>query len=177
MKLQDLGEFQLIERIRQRATNRAGVCRGIGDDAAVLNLPEGHHLLTSTDMLIEGIHFRRDWTNGKDLGHKAVAVNLSDIAAMGGSPRFLYLGLACPGEAELDEITAFLEGALEEADRFDVTLVGGVCQTAIQFARYLRKEHKRYPNQLWRPQIMTLGSAPLRACFLLRKDQKRFTLP
>ncbi len=125
MKLQDLGEFQLIERIRQRATNRAGVWRGIGDDAAVLSLPEGHHLLTSTDMLIEGVHFRRDWTNGKALGHKAVAVNLSDIAAMGGCPRFLYLGLACPGEADLDEITAFLEGALEEAGKFDVTLVGG----------------------------------------------------
>lgn len=125
MKLSDIGEFGLIERIRRSVPARAGVVRGIGDDAAELQLPDGHHLLTSTDLLIEGIHFRRDWTSPRALGRKAVAVNLSDIAAMAGTPRFLYLGLACPGDADLQEIDAFLAGALEEAEKFDVCLVGG----------------------------------------------------
>jgi thiamine-monophosphate kinase len=125
LKLQDLGEFKLIDRIRQQVVNGAGVHRGIGDDAAVLSLPDGHHLLTSTDLLIEDVHFRHDWTDCEALGHKAVAVNLSDIAAMGGTPRYLYLGLACPGETDLDDIYAFTKGALDEAERYNVTLVGG----------------------------------------------------
>ena len=125
MKLQDLGEFKLIDRIRQQVVDGAGVHRGIGDDAAVLSLPDGHHLLTSTDLLIEDVHFRHDWTDCEALGHKAVAVNLSDIAAMGGTPRYLYLGLACPGEADLDDIYAFTKGALDEAKRHNVMLVGG----------------------------------------------------
>ena len=125
MKLQDLGEFKLIDRIRQQVVNGAGVHRGIGDDAAVVSLPDGHHLLTSTDLLIEDIHFRHAWTDCEALGHKAVAVNLSDIAAMGGTPRYLYLGLACPGTTALADIDAFLKGALSEAERHNVTLVGG----------------------------------------------------
>jgi len=125
LKLQDLGEFKLIDRIRQQVTNGAGVHRGIGDDAAVLSVPDGHHLLTSTDLLIEDVHFRHDWTDCEALGHKAVAVNLSDIAAMGGTPHYLYLGLACPGEADVNDINAFLKGALAEAEQHKVTLVGG----------------------------------------------------
>jgi thiamine-monophosphate kinase len=125
LKLQDLGEFKLIDRIRQQVVNGAGVHRGIGDDAAVLSLPDGHHLLTSTDLLIEDVHFRLAWTDCEALGHKAVAVNLSDIAAMGGTPRYLYLGLACPGKTALADVDAFLKGALSEAERHNVTLVGG----------------------------------------------------
>ncbi len=125
MKLKDLGELGLIEQIRRSVPVKPGVHRGIGDDAAETSLPEGHHLLTSTDLLIEEIHFRHDWTCCEDLGHKAVAVNLSDIAAMGGMPRYLYLGLACPGETNLDDINAFLKGALDEAEQHNVTLVGG----------------------------------------------------
>ncbi len=125
MKLRDLGEFRLIDRIREQVINGEGVHCGIGDDAAVLSLPAGHHLLTSTDLLIEDIHFRFDWTDYESLGHKAVAVNLSDIAAMGGAPRYLYLGLACPGETSLHDIEAFLKGALDEAGHYHVTLVGG----------------------------------------------------
>lgn len=125
MKLSELGEFGLIAQIRSQAATAPGVHRGIGDDASEVSLPAGHHLLTSTDLLIEDVHFRRDWTGCEDLGHKAVAVNLSDIAAMGGTPRYLYLGLACPGDASLDDINAFLRGALAEAGRYNVVLVGG----------------------------------------------------
>ncbi len=125
MKLSELGEFGLIELIRQKSPMTPGVHRGIGDDATEISLPAGHHLLTSTDLLIEDVHFRRDWTGCEDLGHKAVAVNLSDIAAMGATPRYLYLGLACPGDTDFDDINMFLNGALDEAARYHVALVGG----------------------------------------------------
>ena len=125
MRLSELGEFGLIDLIRQKVPSAPGVHRGIGDDATEISLPPGHHLLTSTDLLIENIHFRRDWIDCESLGHKAVAVNLSDIAAMGGIPRYLYLGLACPGDTELEDINRFLSGALAEAARHDVALVGG----------------------------------------------------
>ena len=125
MKLGDLGEFGLIDTIRARVGDTAGVHRGIGDDAAELELPAGHHLLTSTDLLLEDVHFSFAWISTTDLGRKAVAVNLSDIAAMGGSPRFLYVGLACPAATELAQIDAFVDGVLAEAAAHGATLVGG----------------------------------------------------
>jgi thiamine-monophosphate kinase len=125
LKLSELGEFGLIELIRQKSPTSPGVHRGIGDDATEISLPAGHHLLTSTDLLIEDVHFRRDWIDCEALGHKAVAVNLSDIAAMGATPLYLYLGLACPGDTDLDDINKFLNGVLDEAARYNVTLVGG----------------------------------------------------
>ncbi len=125
MNLSELGEFGLIETIRARVASAPGVHRGIGDDAAELEIPVGHRLLTSTDLLLENIHFSFAWTSAEDLGHKAVAVNLSDIAAMGGTPRFLYIGLACPAATEVGQLDAFVAGALAEAGAHGVTLVGG----------------------------------------------------
>jgi thiamine-monophosphate kinase len=125
VKLRALGEFGLIEQIRQKVVDPASVYRGIGDDAAELSLPDGHRLLTSTDMLVEGVHFRFEWTDSHSLGRKAVAVNLSDLAAMGGTPSFLYLSLACPVDVDFTEVEAFFEGALAEMATFQVTLVGG----------------------------------------------------
>lgn len=125
MKLGELGEFGLIDKIRARVGAASGVHRGIGDDAAELELPAGHHLLTSTDLLLEDVHFSFAWTSAHDLGRKAVAVNLSDIAAMGGAPRFLYVGLACPAATELAQLDAFVEGVLAEAAEHGATLVGG----------------------------------------------------
>jgi thiamine-monophosphate kinase len=145
LKLKDLGEFKLIDRIREQAVKGEGVHRGIGDDAAVLNLPEGHQLLTSTDLMIEGIHFRHDWTDCEALGHKAVAVNLSDIAAMGGTPRYLYIGLACPDEADIGDLNAFLRGVLDETAKYGVSLVGG--------------DTSRSPGP-WMISVTVEGSAP-----------------
>jgi thiamine-monophosphate kinase len=125
MILRELGEFGLIESIRTRVATTAGVHRGIGDDAAELEIPAGHRLLTSTDLLIEDVHFSFAWTATTDLGRKAVAVNLSDIAAMGGTPRFLYIGLACPADTEVAQLDAFIAGVLAESDEFGVALVGG----------------------------------------------------
>jgi thiamine-monophosphate kinase len=125
MKLGELGEFGLIERIRARTVNRADVIIGIGDDATELEIPPGHRLHTSTDLLIESVHFDLDWTSPHDLGRKAVAVNLSDLAAMAATPRFLYLGLACSADTEVSLLEDFLTGVLTETEKHGVSLVGG----------------------------------------------------
>lgn len=117
-------EFELIERIRRRAgAAPAGVAVGIGDDAAVLELPPGHQLVATTDTLNEGVHFFAGTAAG-DLGHKALAVNLSDLAAMGATPRWALLSLSLPeiGPGWLDE---FMDAFLALAGRHHVALVGG----------------------------------------------------
>src|SRR5574341_913464 len=122
-----LGEFGLIGLIRQRIRHGwPGTILGIGDDAAVL-APEGEgELLVTTDMLLEGVHFQRRWGRPRDLGRKALAVNISDIAAMGGHPQHALLGLAIPTDGPgLAELEAMLDGLEEEAARYGVTLVGG----------------------------------------------------
>ncbi|MEZ4600928.1 MAG: thiamine-phosphate kinase [Syntrophotaleaceae bacterium] len=125
MKLAELGEFGFIERIRQAVIDAPGVRRGIGDDCAVLELPPGHLLLTSKDLLIEDVHFRLGWTDWRTLGRKSVAVNVSDVAAMGGTPRHLYLGLGIPAGTAVDDLEKYLEGFLEAAGEYGAILVGG----------------------------------------------------
>ena len=117
------GEFALIERIRARAGRRDDVVLGIGDDGAVLAPPPGHELVVSCDTLVAGVHFPDD-TAPADVGHKALAVNLSDLAAMAAAPAWgtLALTLPEPNEAWLD---AFLDGFLELADEHGLSLVGG----------------------------------------------------
>lgn len=124
MKLAKLGEFGLIERIRAAAP--AGRMRlGIGDDCAAQALAPGELLLTTTDLLVEGVHFRREWTDLRLLGRKSVSVNVSDIAAMGGEPRALYLGLALPADLTVAEVDAFTQGVLEAAGEHGAALAGG----------------------------------------------------
>jgi thiamine-monophosphate kinase len=124
MKLKDLGEFGFIERIKQEVSPGPDVRLGIGDDCAVLDLPPGHVLLTTTDMLVEDIHFR-GWTDLENLGRKSVSVNVSDIAAMGGTPRHLYLSLGFPKDFLLEGLDRFIKGFLEACKDYGVTLVGG----------------------------------------------------
>lgn len=122
-----LGEFGLIRLIRQRVQQRSpGTIVGIGDDAALLAVPGGGELLVTTDLLLEGVHFQWHWGRPRDLGRKAMAVNLSDIAAMGGRPLHALLGMAIPPAGpSLAELEALLEGLEEEAATYGVTLVGG----------------------------------------------------
>jgi thiamine-monophosphate kinase len=115
-------------RLIRAMTGRAavpGVRVGIGDDCAVLQTVGGGTLLATTDLLIENVHFRRRWAEPADLGWKALAVNLSDIAAMGGVPRWALIALACPEETRPDEVQAFYEGALAIAAAHGVAIVGG----------------------------------------------------
>ncbi len=125
MKLSELGEFGFIERIRQSVAKAPGVVVGIGDDCAVLELPPDERLLTSTDLLIEDVHFRRAWTDMELLGRKSVSVNVSDIAAMGGIPRHLYLGLGIPEGLAVEALDAFVAGFLAACSDYGATLVGG----------------------------------------------------
>lgn len=124
MKVAEIGEFGLIERIRRAAP--AGRMRlGIGDDCAAQALAPGELLLTTTDLLVEGVHFRREWTPLRLLGRKSVAVNVSDIAAMGGEPRALYLALALPPDFTVEEADEFAAGVLEAAAGYGAALAGG----------------------------------------------------
>lgn len=125
MSLASLGEFGLIARIRQAISDPVELPLGIGDDCAAAIVPPGELLLTTTDLLIEGVHFRRDWTTARELGRKSVAVNVSDIAAMGGTPRQIFLGVGLPADFPLAEIEGFLEGVLEASAEYGATLAGG----------------------------------------------------
>ena len=116
-------EFDLIARIRERAATRADVVCGIGDDAAILRVPAGHDLVVSTDTLNAGVHFP-EGTAPRDIGWKALAVNLSDLAAMGAEPAWCTLNLTLPSGDSL-WMDWFLDGFLALAAECRVALVGG----------------------------------------------------
>ena len=117
-------EFDLIELIRTRCSvARADVRLGIGDDAALLLPPAGHELAVSTDTLVAGVHFPLG-TSARDLGWKALAVNLSDLAAMGATPAWALLSLTLPDSAR-EFVDGFAQGFAELAAQHGVALVGG----------------------------------------------------
>ncbi len=120
-----LTEKAVIERIRRAAaeTRRQGV--GIGDDCAVLPLPKGHEALVTTDFTLEDVHFRRAWHPPDSVGHRCLARGLSDIAAMGGIPRAVFLSLAVPDKVLQRWIDEFIRGLLQLAGNSGVPLAGG----------------------------------------------------
>lgn len=120
-----LGEFGLIQWIRERAKKQEHLLFGIGDDCSVQQCRPGMDLLTSTDLLIEDIHFKRQWTSLFDLGRKSAAVNISDIAAMGGRPESLYLSIGRPQSVSDTEIEEFINGFLVETEAYGAALAGG----------------------------------------------------
>src|SRR5690606_8326971 len=106
-----IGERALIARLHARLAPAPDYVRlGIGDDAAVVAPERGMHTVVTTDSLIEGVHFRRDWSSADAIGHKALAVNLSDIAAMGAVPCASLLSLALPPAMSLDDFDALIDG-------------------------------------------------------------------
>jgi len=115
----------MIRSIRRSTPSAAGVEVGIGDDCAVLAPTAGHRLVATTDLLLEDVHFRRRYAEPADIGWKSVAVNLSDVAAMGARPRWALVALACPAETTLEEVEAFYAGARDLAARHAVAIVGG----------------------------------------------------
>jgi thiamine-monophosphate kinase len=125
LKLAELGEFGLIDRISHHVAASPSVPLGIGDDAAaLLPTPENLTLITS-DMLLEGVHFDLSFGDPQSLGRKSLAVNLSDLAAMGAHPRHFLLSIGLPKDLPVEFMDGFTAGILEEAERFGVTLVGG----------------------------------------------------
>ena len=124
----DVGEFGLIARIT-KALAAGGppgpaTLLGPGDDAAVVAAPDGR-VVASTDVLVEGSHFRRDWSSAEDVGHKAAAKNFADIAAMGAVPTALLVGFAAPPDLALDWVDGLVAGLREEAGALGVDVVGG----------------------------------------------------
>ncbi|MCG6200457.1 thiamine-phosphate kinase [Psychromonas antarctica] len=119
-----LTEFDLIGHyFKDRSATQAGVVLGIGDDCAILDLPDGHHLAVSTDTLVGDVHFFAD-VDPYRLGCKALAVNLSDLAAMGATPKWVSLAITLP-EVDAPWLAEFSRGFFEIADKFNVSLVGG----------------------------------------------------
>ena len=116
-----LGEFELIEQYFRRPVRRAAL--GVGDDCALLRPTPGQQMAVSTDLLVEGRHFLSTVDPAR-LGHKALAVNLSDLAACGASPLAFTLSLSMP-QARAEFLAPFARGLLDLAERFDIELVGG----------------------------------------------------
>jgi thiamine-monophosphate kinase len=123
--LAGLGEAGLIARLAAFRPVRTDVVRGIGDDCAVIREPDGSALLVTTDALIEGVHFRRDWSSAASIGHKALAVNLSDVAAMGGVPVAAFLAFSAPSDLPVTWLDDFAVGLRDLASRCGVDLLGG----------------------------------------------------
>ena len=124
--VRQLGELGLIRRLREfSGTPPPGIKTGIGDDTAVLDGTPGALLLATTDLLVEDVHFRRTSASFRDVGWKALAVNLSDIAAMGGIPRWALVALALPASAEVDDMDALYAGMRDAAAPHGVAIVGG----------------------------------------------------
>ncbi len=132
MKVSALGEFGLIDLLAEMisgsqdksAASYRKLVIGIGDDAAAWKGDTGTQLVT-TDSLFQGVHFRLETTPWYELGWKSLAVNLSDIAAMGGVPEYAVVSLAVPPETEVDDVKALYQGMLDLAQRFGVALIGG----------------------------------------------------
>ena len=152
------GEFSLIDAIARRVPARNDVVLGIGDDAAILAVPAGRQLVVAMDTLNAGMHFP-DGTAPADIGWKALAVNLSDLAAMGARPAWCTLSLSLPG-SDAGWVDGFLDGFLPLAALHDVALVGGdttrgplsVCVTAhglVEPGRALRRDGARVGDDVW----------------------------
>ncbi len=160
------GEFDLIERYFKRPARRARL--GVGDDCALIAPEAGMELAISTDMLAEGTHFLAG-TNAQRLGHKTLAVNLSDLAAMGAAPRYATLALALPSADEI-WLAAFARGFFALADAHGVELIGGdttrgplnLCVTVlgeVPAGRAIRRSGAQPDDDIW--VSGTLGDAAL----------------
>ena len=176
----DLGETALIDRIRRRVPPAPGwVTTGIGDDAAVIEPARGTLDVVTTDTLVEGIHFERSFVSAADLGHKTLAVNLSDLAAMGATPRFVVLSLVLPATMAAADLDRMVDGMLTLAGRHQVALVGGnitrssgplvlgmTAIGALRRRRVLTRAGGRPGDELW--VTGTLGGAAAGLACLLR---------
>src|SRR5262245_10777755 len=171
LSIASLGEHLLLQRIRERIGRPPDYVElGIGDDAAVIFPERGMVDVVTTDALVEDVHFRRDWTPATAIGHKALAVNLSDLAAMGATPRASLLSLALPDDFPVDDFDALLDGFTSLAAAARAPLIGGnlarspkgvvVDVTAIgsvRRRRVLRRNTARAGDELW--VTGTIGAA------------------
>jgi thiamine-monophosphate kinase len=121
--LAEVGEFPLIAAITERLSLAADVRVGPGDDAAVLAIKDA--VATSVDVLVEGVHFRRDWSEARDVGRKAVAVNVADLEAIGARATALLVGFSAPAELDVGWVLDFADGLSQEGQAAGVSVLGG----------------------------------------------------
>ncbi len=124
MSITEAGEFGLIARIVARLAGSPSGLLGPGDDAALVAAPDGR-VVATTDVLVEGRHFRRDWSSGADVGHRAAAANLADVAAMGATPTALLVALCAPTDLEVSWAEELAGGLSAEAGLVGAGVVGG----------------------------------------------------
>jgi len=124
MSISELGEFGLIGRITARLAARPSTLLGPGDDAALVAVPDGR-VVATTDVLVEGRHFRRDWSSAVDVGHRAAAANLADIAAMGATPSALLVAFCAPADLDVGWAEGLTDGLAAEAELAGAAVVGG----------------------------------------------------
>ena len=126
MKIKDIGEFGLIERIKNNVQLYSkDVVVGIGDDAAVLKYDKNDYLLFASDMLAENVHFSLNYSTPKQIGMKAIEQNVSDIAAMGGIPKFALISLALPNDINIDFVDRLYNGINKELKKYTISIIGG----------------------------------------------------
>ncbi|WP_344025062.1 thiamine-phosphate kinase [Pseudonocardia kongjuensis] len=124
VSLREVGEFRVIDRVTAGRVQPDSTLLGPGDDSAVVATPDGR-VVACTDVLVEGVHFRLDWSSPEQVGRKAAAANLADLAAMGAVPTSLLVGLACPSETPASRIEQLADGLWAEASAVGAGLVGG----------------------------------------------------
>ena len=129
IRVRDIGEFGLINRLSSAlpsgVQSNDSLPIGIGDDAAVWRPVAGEDVVVTTDSLVEGIHFQREWTDWESLGHKILAVNVSDLAAMGAAPKLAVVTLGLRGDERVEDLEALYRGLGELAHRHGMTVAGG----------------------------------------------------
>ena len=122
--LSSIGEFGLVDILRSKSSYSLDVIKGIGDDTAVAKMSPEKKLLITTDMLIEGVHFTRDLAPGA-IGYKSICCSISDIAAMGGIPKYAVISMAMDPSVQIDFILKIYQGMKKAASKFGVNIVGG----------------------------------------------------
>ncbi|WP_283134357.1 thiamine-phosphate kinase [Rhizohabitans arisaemae] len=120
----ELGEFGVVGRLVGRLPQGGAVLLGPGDDGAVLSAPDGR-VVVSTDLLVEGRHFRRDWSTPYDIGRKAAAQNLADVAAMGATPTAIFTGLGLPPDVSAEWLDRLADGLRDECHLVGASVAGG----------------------------------------------------
>jgi thiamine-monophosphate kinase len=153
--LGELGEFGLIRALTQRLPPSPRALVGIGDDAAVLATPDGR-VVATTDFLLEGRHFRRDWSTGRDVGHKAAARSLADVAAMGAAPTALLVALAVPPDLPVGWALDLAAGLAAECERAGASVIGGDTAQAPD----VRLAVTGLGDLAGRPPVLRSGAAP-----------------
>ncbi len=126
MKIKDIGEFGLINRIKKSTKLFSKeVVVGIGDDAAVLKFDKDHYIIFTTDMLVENDHFSLKFSTPEQIGMKAIEQNVSDVAAMGGIPKYAVVSLALPDYADVEFVDRLYNGINKKSRKYKISIVGG----------------------------------------------------